>query len=76
MTSSCAFLRNMSTGTIVFISGYMIQQTHNYKTAFILGICVSTFGLTMFWLYYYLINGNKVIELKDTEKASVAGTEA
>ena len=76
MTSSCSFLRNICAGTIIFVSGYMIQQTHNYKTAFILGICVSTFGLTMFWLYYYLINGNKVIELKDIEKASAASTEA
>ena len=39
----------------------MIQQTHNYKTAFIPGICVSKFGLTMFWIYY-LITRPKVIE--------------
>jgi hypothetical protein len=70
MTSSASFLRNMVIGTIVFVSGYMIQQTHNYKNAFILGICVSTFGLTMFGLYYYLITRPKIIELKDTEEES------
>jgi len=76
MTSSNSFLRNIINGTMIFVSGYMIQQTHNYKTAFILGICVSTFGLTMFWLYRYLMTRPKVIELKDEEDDSVAITEA
>ena len=70
MTSSNSFLRNMNIGTIVFVSGCMIQQTHNYKTAFILGICVSTFGLTMFWIYYYLTVRPKVIEFKGAEEES------
>lgn len=55
MTSSNSFLRNMNLGILVFISGYLIQQTRNYKSAFILGICVSTFGLSMFWLHRYLL---------------------
>ena len=54
----------------------MIQQTHNYKNAFILGICVSTFGLIMFWIYRYLITRQKALELKDTEEDSVAILEA
>jgi hypothetical protein len=68
VTSSNSFLRNMSVGTIIFISGYMIQQTHNYKTAFILGICVSTFGLLMLGFYYYLMIRTKMVELKDVEE--------
>ncbi|MHB9139557.1 MAG: MFS transporter [Victivallaceae bacterium] len=64
MTSSNSFLRNMITGTIVLASGYMIQQTHNYKTAFILGIFVSTFGLSMFVFYYYLTVRPKAAEVE------------
>ncbi len=76
MTSSNSFLRNMSVGVTVFISGYMIQQTHNYKTAFILGICVSTFGLVMFGIYYYLMVRTKVpaeLELTDADEEAEAG---
>ncbi len=81
MTSSNSFLRNMNIGTIVFISGYMIQHTHNYKAAFILGICVSTFGLIMFWIYRYLMARPKeipdiVLEVIEPEKGDECGQNA
>ena len=75
MTSSCSFLRNMSVGTIIFVSGYVIQQTHNYKTAFILGICLSTVGISMFWIYYYLMTRTKtsaVVKLSDPAEEPAA----
>lgn len=55
MTSSNSFLRNMSIGTLVFVSGCLIQSTHNYKTAFAIGICVSSFGFAMLCVYHWLM---------------------
>ncbi len=76
MTSSNSFLRNMNVGVTIFISGYMIEQAHNYKNAFLLGICVSTFGLVMFGIYYYLMVRTKVpaeLELTDADEEAEAG---
>ena len=59
----------------------MIQHTHNYKAAFILGICVSTFGLIMFWIYRYLMARPKeipdiVLEVIEPEKGDECGQNA
>jgi len=53
-TASNSFLRNMYIGTVTILSGIMIQATHNYRTAFLVGIIMSTLGLLMFGIYYLL----------------------
>jgi len=52
ITSTNAFLRNTIAGCIAFGSGQLIRHV-SYTAAFIMGICVSTVGLSMFFIHQY-----------------------
>ncbi len=54
ITSSNSFTRNMYIGILVYLSGFLIQMTGNYKAAFLIGIILSTVGLTLLGVYNYL----------------------
>lgn len=55
-TASNSFLRNMYIGTLTVLSGVLIQATHSYRIAFVIGIAMSTIGLIMFGVYHRLMN--------------------
>lgn len=61
VTSTNAFLRNLYTGCLVFVSGFLIEKSgHNYKLAFILGMVMSTVGFGLFFVYRHLMRKDAV----------------
>jgi MFS family permease len=56
ITSSNSFTRNLMQGFLAFGAGYLIQATgNNYRSAFVLGMILSTVGFAMFFIHRRLM---------------------
>ena len=57
VTSSASFIRNMTMGMIIWISGELIDmgQYKNYQWAFTFGLCVTLAGLVLLLIYRRLM---------------------
>jgi len=54
-TATVAFIRNFCTGTMIFLSGYIIKWTGSYVLAFWFGFIVSSVAVIVFFVYRYLM---------------------
>lgn len=60
VTSSLALINNAFNATMTLISGQLIERLgHNYKAAFVLGLCVSVLGLGMLMVYRHLMKSGR-----------------
>ena len=54
-TSTVALIRNFCTGTVIFISGYIIKWTGSYLKAFWFGFALTSGALIVFFVYRQLM---------------------
>ncbi len=54
-TSTVALIRNFCTGTVIFISGYIIKWTDSYLNAFWFGFALTSMALIVFFVYRQLM---------------------
>ena len=54
-TSTVSLIRNFCTGTVIFISGYIIKWTGSYLKAFWFGFSLTSIALIVFFVYRHLM---------------------
>ena len=54
-TATVALIRNFCTGTVIFISGYLIKWSGSYIVAFWFGFSLSSIALIVFFVYRHLM---------------------
>ncbi len=57
-TATVAFIRNFCTGTMIFLSGYIIKWTGSYVLSFWFGFIVSSIAVVVFFVYRHLMRND------------------
>lgn len=57
-TSTVALIRNFCTGTVIFISGYIIKWSGSYVNAFWFGFALTSIAFVVFFMYRQLMRAN------------------
>jgi hypothetical protein len=57
-TATVAFIRNFCTGTMIFLSGYIIKWTGSYVLSFWFGLIVSSIAVVVFFVYRHLMRND------------------